>query len=166
MIKDSLLLYKDYGLSSLSCPSCGKSSHLISNCPYVTYNPDRDFIIKREIHSQLRIKRLAFARRNKKSLNSLIIKRDLGELIEINMKAEKNKKKTIFFGMSPEKISPLKQYGISENSKQSTDFGGKRKALLITSNKKKGGEKSFKNCENLEEKNEVFFKIIFFQLKI
>lgn len=99
MIRDSLLFYNDYELSNLHCYSCGKSTHLINNCPFVTYYPDKDFIIKKHVYSQPQ-KRKAFIRRNKKSLNSLIIKNDLEELIKMKKKAEKNEKITFFFEQS------------------------------------------------------------------
>ena len=95
MIRDSLLFYNDFELSNLKCESCGKANHLIRQCPFVTYSPDKDFIIKREINSQPQ-RRKAHIRRDKRSLNSLIIKNDLEELVHLKMKAEKNEKITVF----------------------------------------------------------------------
>ena len=110
MIRDSLLLYNDFELSNLGCYSCNKSTHLIKQCPYLTYTPDKDFIIRREIYSKPQ-KRVSFQRRDKKSLNCLIIKNDLEEMIKMKRKLENNEKISNFF----ERNSSVETFPIDES---------------------------------------------------
>ena len=179
MIRDSLLFYNDYELSNMNCYSCGKCSHLIKNCPYLVYCPDRDLVIKREIYSQPQ-KRKTYARRNKKSLNSLIIKNDLEELINIKRKADKNDIITVFFNhnsmvetfpideslsnldnsMNPENFSQGKnskasfsfpsQVGILKHYRQSRDFTAKRSVSFLAQS---DFEKPIKEEKINEEEN-------------
>lgn len=159
MVRDSLIFYNDYELSNLCCYSCGKSNHLIKNCPYITFSPDNDFIIKKETYSQPQTRKPC-VRRNKKSLNSLIIKNNLEELIKMKIKAEKTEKIYNFFEdpsrqgtinldrsddlsdvfltsnfqlkQRSSTLSLPSQVGILKHYRQSRDFGAKRSVSFLS----------------------------------
>lgn len=45
MIRDSLILYKDYGYVPAVCFSCEESTHLIKDCPLLSLMPDREKVL-------------------------------------------------------------------------------------------------------------------------
>ncbi|KAL4484099.1 hypothetical protein ABPG73_009297 [Tetrahymena malaccensis] len=74
MIKDSILQYNDTSIIKSGCYACKSSTHLISECPYIHFLPNKDNIIQQE--NKVVQNRQPFERRKKSSYL------DLSELLE------------------------------------------------------------------------------------
>ncbi|EAS01104.2 cyclic nucleotide-binding domain protein (macronuclear) [Tetrahymena thermophila SB210] len=74
MIKDSILQYNDTSIIKSGCYACKSSTHLISECPYIHFLPNKDNIILQE--NKIVQNRSPFERRKKCSYI------DLSELLE------------------------------------------------------------------------------------
>ncbi|KAL4495023.1 hypothetical protein ABPG72_015723 [Tetrahymena utriculariae] len=74
MIKDSVLQYNDTSIIKTVCYACKSSTHLISECPYIHFLPNKDHLIMQE--NKTVQNRSRFERRKKYSYI------DLSELLE------------------------------------------------------------------------------------
>lgn len=71
LMRDQMILDKNFNSINMSCYSCKQFDHLIMNCPLLHYGPS-EFHIKRLQYDPGRPKRRKFRRRKGKSLNSLL----------------------------------------------------------------------------------------------
>ena len=62
-IKDRLELNHEYKCLDLSCYSCGKSDHLISDCPFIHYVIKPEELLKMNKNSQLQFKQKNFRKK-------------------------------------------------------------------------------------------------------
>jgi hypothetical protein len=47
MLRDKIMLYKDWSVLSSNCYSCNKSGHIFSQCPKILNQPFQDLYIKK-----------------------------------------------------------------------------------------------------------------------
>lgn len=71
MTRDHIKLYGTYRTIQGTCLSCGKSTHLLDNCPYVNFIPNSFFIIKRLQFTKSQERNPDFKRRKKRRFNAL-----------------------------------------------------------------------------------------------
>lgn len=70
MIRDQIILEKNFKSIGLKCFSCNQNTHITLDCPYIHYIPDRDRIIKIHTFSPEQKERFYFQRNPSKSLNA------------------------------------------------------------------------------------------------
>lgn len=82
MIKDQMKLYEHYESGILRCTSCPKSSHLINQCPYVHFIPDKRFLVSRHNYSQQQTRSRNFLRKSRKKIKALLELDKIDEALE------------------------------------------------------------------------------------
>lgn len=70
MIRDQIILEKNFKSIGLKCFSCNQNTHITLDCPYIHYIPDKDRIIKVHTFSPEQKERFYFQRNPSRSLNA------------------------------------------------------------------------------------------------
>lgn len=68
-IKDNLELYLDYKCLGISCYSCSKSDHVISNCPFIHYVIKPDEILRKNFRKETLFRKIFKRKRTNKTFN-------------------------------------------------------------------------------------------------
>ena len=76
-IRDSITYYNDFSLIQIKCPSCGKYSHDIFECPLIVYNNRKFEKIDKYRNENKQLKRLQRKRKTKIKVNSLLSKNNI-----------------------------------------------------------------------------------------
>ena len=74
MIRDQIILQKNYNSIGLKCFACKQNNHIALHCSYLHYIPDKNRIIKMYAFNPEQKERTGFHRKTEKSMNALAYK--------------------------------------------------------------------------------------------
>lgn len=78
MLRDQLILDKNYSCLKLKCNSCGEIGHIITTCPLLHYYPDTYRLLKKFNHDNGQLKRECVVRNSCKK-NSMLLFQELNK---------------------------------------------------------------------------------------
>lgn len=82
MMRDEMKLYQNYEPANLRCSSCLKSNHLLHQCSYVHYIPDKKFLIQRHNYSEKQTRSDNYIRKPHKKVKALKELDNIDEALE------------------------------------------------------------------------------------
>lgn len=82
MIRDEMKLYQNYESGNLRCSACMKSNHILQQCTYVHYIPDKKFLIRRHNYTEMQTRSPNFIRKTHKKVKALKELDNIDEALE------------------------------------------------------------------------------------